>query len=254
MTRTFLRVSPAAHGPVLAGEVRVEVVDQRLDGGGVGSGLGVRGRHIGIRHGVGDRHAHGLDVRGIAAVRAADVGVLAVLGGREELLGLAAAHRAGHRLDDDVVEAEPVEDADVGVAVQLVGLVEPGLVEVEGVGVLHDELAAAQDAGARTRLVAVLGLDLVDRQRQVLVGRVHVLDREGEHLLVGRPEQVVVALAVLQAEDVVAVLGPATGGLVGLAGQQRREEQLLGADRVHLLADDASRPCAAPAGPSGSQV
>jgi hypothetical protein len=80
---------------------------------------------------------------------AADVGVLAVLGGREELLGLAAAHRSGHRLDDDVVEAEPVEDLDVGVAVLLVALVQPGLVDVEGVGVLHDELAAAQDAGAR---------------------------------------------------------------------------------------------------------
>ncbi len=151
---------------------------------------------------------------------------------------LRAAHRPGHRLDDDVVEAEPLEDADVGVAVQLVALVEPGLVEVEGVAVLHDELAAAQDAGARPGLVAVLRLDLVDRQGQVLVRAVQVLDGEGEHLLVRRPEEVVVALAVLEAEDAVAVLGPAPGGLVGLAGQQRGEEQLLRADGVHLLAHD----------------
>ena len=51
-------------------------------------------------------------------------------------------------------------------------------------------------------------------------------------------EQVVGALAVLEPEDAVAVLGPAAGRLVGLARQQRRELQLLGADRVHLLADD----------------
>jgi hypothetical protein len=33
---------------------------------------------------------------------------------------LRAAHRPGHRLDDDVVEAEPVEDLDVGIAVGVV--------------------------------------------------------------------------------------------------------------------------------------
>ena len=40
-------------------------------------------------------------------------------------------------------------------------------------------------------LVAVLGLDLVDRERQVLVGAVEVLHQEREHLLVGGAEQVV---------------------------------------------------------------
>ena len=52
-------------------------------------------------------------------------------------------------------------------------------------------------------------------------------------------EQEVVAPAVLQPEEVGAVLGPAAGRLVGLAGQQRREVHLLRAHRVHLLADDA---------------
>ena len=46
--------------------------------------------------------------------------------------------------------------------------------------------------------------------------------------------------AVLEAEQQVAVLGPAAARLVGLAGQQRREQHLLRADRVHLLADDAA--------------
>ena len=105
---------------------------------------------------------------------------------------------------DDVLEAEPVEDPDVRLAVRVVGLLQTRVVDVEGVGVLHHELAAAQDARPGTRLVAVLRLDLVERQRQVLVRRVQVLDQQREHLLVRRAEQVVAALAVLQPEE----LGP----------------------------------------------
>ncbi len=225
-------------GAVVARELLVEVVDQRLDGRGVGRLLGVRGRRVVVRDRAGGRDLHGLDVGGVVAGGAADVGVLADGGLGEELLGLRAAHRAGRRLDDDVLEAEPVEDPDVGVAVLLVAGVQAGVVDVEGVGVLHHELAAAQQARAGPRLVAVLRLDLVDRERQVLVGVVEVLHHEGEHLLVGRAEQVVGALAVLEPEDAVAVLGPPVGRLVGLLGQQRRERQLLGADAVHLLADD----------------
>ena len=224
--------------PVVAGVLLVEVVDQGVDRGGVRRLLGVRGGRVVEGQRCGWPHLHRLDVGGVVAGRAADVGVLADVGAGEELLGLRAAHRPGGRLHDDVVEAEPVEDPDVGVTVAPVGRLEPRIVDVEGVGVLHHELPAAQQAGPRTRLVAVLRLDLVDRQRQVLVGGVEVLDQEREHLLVRRPEQVVGALAVVQPEDAVAVLGPAAGGLVGLRGQQRREVHLLGADGVHLVADD----------------
>ena len=72
-----------------------------------------------------------------------------------------------------------------------------------------------------------------------LYERVQVLHQEREHLLVGGAEQEVVAAAVLQPEEVGAVLGPPAGRLVGLARQQRREVHLLRAHRVHLLADDA---------------
>ena len=209
-----------------------------LDRGRVGRLLGVRGRRLVVRRGRGRGRVDGLDVGGVVAAGAAHVGVLADGGLGEELLGLRAAHGAGLGLDDDVLEAELVEDPDVGVAVLLVARVEAGVVDVEGVAVLHHELAAAQQPGAGPCLVAVLGLDLVDRQRQVLVRRVQVLHDEGEHLLVGGAEEVVVVLAVLEPEDAGAVLGPAAARLVGPAGQQGREQQLLGADRVHLLADD----------------
>ena len=120
-----------------------------------------------------------------------------------------------------------------------VGLVEAGVVDVEGVAVLHRELAAAEQAGAGPRLVPELGLDLVERERQVLVRRVQVLHQEREHLLVGGAEEEVVAPAVLEPEEVGPVLGPPVGRLVGLARQQRGEVHLLRAHRVHLLADDA---------------
>ena len=163
-----------------------------------------------VRDGLGRNGRDGLDVGCIAARRAYE-GVLAGLRHREELLARRAAHRARRRLDDDVLEAEPVEDLHVRIAVRLVGRLEPLIVDVEGVGVLHDELASAQDAGTRTRFVAVLRLDLIEAQRQVLVGRVEVLDQEREHLLVRRAEQHVVALAVLEPEQVGAVVGPPPG-------------------------------------------
>ena len=129
---------------------------------------------------------------------------------------------------------------------RVVRRLEPGLVDVERVAVLHPELATAQEPGPGPRLVAVLRLDLVERQRQVLVGRVQVLDQQREHLLVRGAEEVVAALAVLEPEEVVAVLGPPVRRLVGLAGQQRREVDLLGAHRVHLLADDVLDPAQHP--------
>ncbi|MEY4136669.1 MAG: hypothetical protein RL205_797 [Actinomycetota bacterium] len=113
------------------------------------------------------------------------------------------------------------------------------IVDVEGVGVLHHELSTAQDAGARPRFIPVLGLDLVQGDREILVGRVLALDHQGEHLLMRRAEEVVSVLAILQSEESVAVLAPSTGGLVGLARKQCREVNFLEARRIHLLAHDA---------------
>ena len=190
-----------------------------------------------VRQRVGRGHVHGLDV-GRVATGGGDEGVLTVLRDGQELLAGRATHGPGGGVHDDVLEAEPVEDLDVRVPMGLVRLLQPDVVDVEGVGVLHHELAAAQQPGAGPRLVPVLGLDLVERQRQVLVRGVQVLDQQGEHLLVGGTEQVVTALAVLQPEDVGPVVGPATGRVVRLLRQQGRQVHLLGADGVHLLADD----------------
>ena len=233
-TTTFLSVSAAVHSrPVGA----VAQVHQGVDGRGVGGS-----DHLGRRLGGGvdarrHRSGDGLGVGRVAAVGTHE-GVLTDRRGVEELLGVRAAHGAGHGVDGHVLQAQAAEDALIGVTVALVGGVQPGVVDVEGVGVLHDELTPADQARARAGLVTVLGLDLVQGGGQVLVGGEHVLGQEGEHLLVGGGQQVVPALAVLQGEECGAVLVPALGRFVGLSRQEGREMDLLTAHAVHLLTHD----------------
>ena len=96
--------------------------------------------------------------------------------------------------------------------------VKAGLVDVEGVGVLHDELADAQEAGPGARFVAELGLDLVPDLRELFVAAELVAGDGGHDLFVGHAEAEVCAFAVLEAEHVVAHDDPAAGLLPQLAG------------------------------------
>lgn len=137
-------------------------------------------------------------------------------------------HRAGHGEHRYVLQVKTLEDTLVSAALVIVGLAHAFFIDGEGVGVLHDEFTTTDQAGARTELVAVLGLDLVQGDGQVLVRGVHVLDQKGEHLLVGGGQQVIGLVAILQTEDVIAVLLPAMGGLVGFARQQGRGSALPG--------------------------
>ncbi|MBG9885319.1 hypothetical protein ABE10_01690, partial [Bacillus toyonensis] len=72
----------------------------------------------------------------------------------------------------------------------------------------------------------------------VLVRGVEVLHQQGEGLLVGGSEEVVATLAILQAEQQIAVLLPAARRFVCLPGHERREMNLLRAGGGHLLPDD----------------
>jgi hypothetical protein len=120
----------------------------------------------------------------------------------------------------------------------VVALRQTGIIDVEGIAVLHQKLAAAQEASAGTGFVAVLGLNLVQRYRQVFVARVQVLDKEGEHLFVGWPQKEFGSLAVLQTKEVVAIFGPATSEFVDITGKKCREVHFLGSHGIHLIAND----------------
>ena len=105
-----------------------------------------------------------------------------------ELVGGVAADAAGVRLHGPEVQAAALEDAAVGRVHDLVGLGQGVVVQVEGVGVLHQELARPHDPEARADLVAELGLDLVEVDRELLVAAQLVARQVGDDLLVGRAE------------------------------------------------------------------
>ena len=155
-----------------------------------------------------------LDVGGVAG-RQRHL-VLARRAGRHVLVGAGAAHHPDVGLDPVPAQPAAVEDPLVGARLQLVGARQALLVAVEGVGVLHRELARAQDAGARPRLVALLGLDVEEHQRQVAVGADLAGDVVGDRLLVGHRQHHRRPLAVLELEQLVDRVAP--GLLPGSAG------------------------------------
>ena len=231
------RVGGSPFATVLTRVQTVSGGDQILDGPGIRGFTAFHRGHGGAVHGRQLWGGQRLDVPRLAGGRQRER-VLSNRHGGQELLGRGTTHRAGHREHGHVLQVETLEDALVGAALVVVRLLHALLVDGERVSVLHDELAAADQARARAELVAVLGLDLVERDRQVLVRGVHILDQQREHFLMRGGEQVVGLVTVLQTEQVLAVFLPAVGGLIRLARQQRREVDLLGADAVDLLADD----------------
>jgi hypothetical protein len=150
----------------------------------------------------------------------------------------AATDRSRVRFDDHVVETEPVEHTLVRLVHHAVGLPHPLLVAIERVRVLHQELACAQEPVARTELIAVLPFHLIDVDRQVTVGGELLLDQRGHDLLLGGTEQELAPVPVLEAEHQVAVRVPTAREPPGLDGKDDRHPELLGAGRVHLLAND----------------
>ena len=86
-----------------------------------------------------------------------------------ELDGGVATNLAGVRNHGERTQPHALADARVGALLVVVGLLHALDIGVEGVAVLHDELAAAHEAKAGAQLVAELVLDLIKRHRQLLV-------------------------------------------------------------------------------------
>ena len=164
---------------------------------------------------------------------AVDEGGLAVLGQGHELGRDRAADLSGLRRHRAVLECQALADAGVGTRHLVVVLLQGLLRRMEGVGVLHEELAAAEQAEARPDLVAELHLDLVERQRQLAVGPHLVTHGRGDDLLMRGAEAEVPAVPVLETHELGAVDVPAA----------RLVPQLRGLDGGHQhLLDCRSRP------------
>ena len=165
---------------------------------------------------------------------------LAGRGENDELVAEVAADRAGFGPHRNGGEAEAGEGAQVGGELLVVGMARAGLVEVEGVGVLHQEFARAHHAEARPHLVAELPLDVIEIERQILVGAHRRAEDFGDHLLVGRPVQHVAVVPVADAQHLLAVIVVAPGFAPEIGRLDGRHQDLDRAGAVLLLADDGA--------------
>ena len=92
----------------------------------------------------------------------------------------------------------------------LVGLIETFLVNVKGVSVLHDELTGTDNTESRSLLVSVLVLDLIKRNRQILVGSESISYSLCERLLMRRSEAERSAASIAHSEHLGAELLPSS--------------------------------------------
>ena len=158
----------------------------------------------------------------------------------DEFVAEVAADRARFRPHRNGGQAEPRESAQVSGELLIVGMARAGLIEVEGIGVLHQEFARAHHAEAGPHLVAKLPLDVIEIERQILVGAHRGAEDLGDHLLVGRPVQHVAVVPVADAQHLLAVIVVASGFAPEVSRLDGRHQDLDRAGAVLLLADNGA--------------
>ena len=149
-----------------------------------------------------------------------------------------AADRARFGLDDGVGDAAAVEDPAIRLIHGVVAGAELVDVGVEAVGVFHQKLAGPQDPEPRAGFVAEFGLDLVKRDRQLLVRPDQVADEVGTNFLVGRPEGEVLLRACRELHEQFAERLIPPRLFPEFHRLERGHEQLERPGGVHLLSDD----------------
>ena len=155
-----------------------------------------------------------------------------------ELAGYRAADLAGVGLHGTILKPAALANALVGRIHLVVFFLQRLLGIVEAVAILHDELAAAQQAEARANLVAELRLNLIHVQRQLLVRAQLGTHQRRDELLVRGAEAELVVVAIVQAHALGTVRVGAAGFLPQLCRLYRRHMDLLTACSIHFLTDD----------------
>ena len=129
-----------------------------------------------------------------------------------------AADGAGVGFHGTELQRHAAENLFVRLEHLLVADVRARIVPVEGIGVLHQEFAPAHQAEAGADLVAELGLDLVQVHGKLAVGAHFAADEVGDDFLVRGAEAVVALMAVLEAQEFLAVVFPTPGFAPQVAG------------------------------------
>ena len=175
----------------------------------------------------------------VVAVMAQHDGVFAHIGQQHVFMAHLAAHHtavAGHR--HNLRHAAAGVDAVVGFVAAHIVLLQVFLGGVEGVGILHGELAHTDQAAAAAGFIPELRLDLVDHERILGIGVSHVRHQLDGSFLVGHTKHHIAAGTVLEPQQLRAD-GIIPAGLAPhICGHGNREQHFLSVDAVHLLADD----------------
>src|SRR5262249_8672888 len=110
-------------------------------------------------------------------------------------------------------------------------------IDIERVGILHRELADAEEAGLGARFIAKFRLNLIPDLRQLFVRSQLTSRNISEDLFVGHTKAIISPLAVLEAKHGLAHDCPATTLLPEFGRMEGWKIDLLTADGIHLLAD-----------------
>ena len=221
------------------------------NGAGVGIVLVVR-RRIERRPGLEDRFEIAFVIDGLAArihVEQAPVGKhlgFACRRENHEFMRKITADRTGFGQHGDRLQPHARIGPQVGDEHGVVGALGGFEIQIEGIGVLHEELAPPHDAKPRPDLVAEFPLDMVEILRQIPVTANIVAHDLGDLFFVGRAVEHVAAVAVLEAQHLrsVRIVAPAFAPEIGeLHGGH---ENSLRAGVLHFLVNDVLDPAKDP--------
>ena len=173
-----------------------------------------------------------------AAIVAVDQRSLAGVGQSHVLDGGIATDLAGVGDNGQSLDVAALADVSVGLLHLVVLLLQALLRGREAVGVLHDELAAAHQAKAGTELIAELVLNVVQIDRQLLVGTQLIAHQGRDGLLVGGAQHELATMTVVKAHKLLAIGIDTAGFTPQLGVDHNGHHKLLGAGGVHLVAHD----------------
>ena len=158
------------------------------------------------------------------------------IGQHQEFMGVIAADGAAVGAHRDRLQAHPLVCAQVAHEVAVIGVQRILFGQVEIVAVFHKELAPAHHTKAGTDLVPELPLNMIQRQRQVLVGGHVAAENVRDQLFVGWAIQHVAIMAVTNAQHLFAVIiiASAFAPQVGRLQCRHQHRDVTGADLLFV--------------------
>ncbi len=130
------------------------------------------------------------------------------------------------------------KDSAVSVIHRLVARACTGFVTIERVCILHREFAPSHQTETRAPLIAKLGLNVIEIQRQLLVAADQFAHDIGDHFFAGRLDDEVTLVPVFQPQHLRTHFLPPARFDPQLGRLHDRHQQLDRAGAVHLLAND----------------